>query len=322
MRLCPLLDSNQRSNFVRFNPINSMPESTVETACSYCRAAGCGRRNPDLFKKKKKKKQTSRSSQLVQFHRQIHPMLQPYTPSRGGDPALAAPAHSQSLAALPENLSKKKKVRSPRRGSPRRNRRDVQQPAETHAAQRGRRRQNSKHAPTPPPTPGERGNAPLVLEGDEREALRLHLLPPPAAAADGGGGGGVGSVTRERECVCPYGGEEEMWGTRGRPRPKQTDQRPSRNEHVSWVSSLRCLTREEDGMGFGLRRRKASSTGLRDSCDLCPPRPTRRERERGRPRSPISSVRRARERSVARGAPPRVFLRCGWAMAISLDLLQ
>lgn len=174
----------------------------------------------------------------------------------------------------------------------------------------------------PPPTPGERGNAPLVLEGDEREALRLHLLPPPAAAADGGGGGGVGSVTRERECVCPYGGEEEMWGTRGRPRPKQTDQRPSRNEHVSWVSSLRCLTREEDGMGFGLRRRKASSTGLRDSCDLCPPRPTRRERERGRPRSPISSVRRARERSVARGAPPRVFLRCGWAMAISLDLLQ
>lgn len=221
----------------------------------------------------------------------------------------------------PKTSARKKKVRSPRRGSPRRNRRDVQQPAETHAAQRGRRRQNSKHAP-PPPTPGERGNAPLVLEGDEREALRLHLLPPPAAAADGGGGGGVGSVTRERECVCPYGGEEEMWGTRGRPRPKQTDQRPSRNEHVSWVSSLRCLTREEDGMGFGLRRRKASSTGLRDSCDLCPPRPTRRERERGRPRSPISSVRRARERSVARGAPPRVFLRCGWAMAISLDLLQ
>lgn len=319
MRLCPLLDSNQRSNFVRFNPINSMPESTVETACSYCRAAGCGRRNPDLFQKKKK--QTSRSSQLVQFHRQIHPMLQPYTPSRGGDPALAAPAHSQSLAALPENLSKKKKseIPSSRLAEEKPTRRTA-----TGRNPRGATRKETAKLETrpPPPTPGERGNAPLVLEGDEREALRLHLLPPPAAAADGGGGGGVGSVTRERECVCPYGGEEEMWGTRGRPRPKQTDQRPSRNEHVSWVSSLRCLTREEDGMGFGLRRRKASSTGLRDSCDLCPPRPTRRERERGRPRSPISSVRRARERSVARGAPPRVFLRCGWAMAISLDLLQ
>lgn len=151
MRLCPLLDSNQRSNFVRFNPINSMPESTVETACSYCRAAGCGRRNPDLFQKKKKANITELST------RAIPPANPSYASTLHSFARRRSSPRRSRAQPIPRRITRKpqqekKKVRSPRRGSPRRNRRDVQQPAETHAAQRGRRRQNSKHAP--PPHPG------------------------------------------------------------------------------------------------------------------------------------------------------------------------
>lgn len=198
MRLCPLLDSNQRSNFVRFNPINSMPESTVETACSYCRAAGCGRRNPDLFQKKKK--QTSRSSQLVQFHRQIHPMLQPYTPSRGGDPALAAPAHSQSLAALPENLSKKKKSEIPS------SRLAEEKPTRRTATGRNprgaTRKETAKLETRPPPPPRAREETHRLCSKAMNGRLFGFISSHPPQQQQTAAAAAESDQSRERESVC------------------------------------------------------------------------------------------------------------------------